>query len=170
MIDFSEAEKYVAQNKELIIGTLADFALTDTLLFWSDKEELKTLQQQQWQPVLNWLAQRLNLHFCTTEDFCLPQENERSSEIFAAYLRTLSLKPLTALYLAATNLKSPLLATMFLAGKLSASEVFDLAFLEELYQVRQWGEDTAAANLRQIIRDDLNAIEEYIKNGKMFTN
>lgn len=167
MIDFVEAEKYVAQNKELIIGTLADFCLTDTLLFWSDKTEVKDLQREQWLPVLNWLAQKLNLHFCTTEDFCLPQENEQNSEKFAAYLRTLSTKQLTALYLAATNMKSPLLAVMFLAGKLSASEVFDLAFLEELYQVRQWGEDAAAANLRQAIRNDLNAIEEYIKNGKM---
>lgn len=167
MIDFNEAEKYVTQNKELIIGTLTDFCLTDTLLFWSDKTEVKDLQREQWQPVLNWLAQKLNLHFCTTEDFCLPQENEQNSEKFAAYLRTLSAKQLTALYLAATNMKSPLLAVMFLAGKLSASEVFDLAFLEELYQVRQWGEDAAAANLRQTIRNDLITIEEYIKNGKM---
>ena len=133
MIDFIEAEKYMVDNKEVVIGTLADFCLTDTLLFWSDKADIKDLQKEQWQPVLNWLAQRLNLHFCTTEDFCLPQENEQNCEKFAAYLRTLSGKQLTALYLAATNIKSPLLAVMFLAGKLSASEVFDLAFLEELY-------------------------------------
>lgn len=169
MIDFSEAEKYAVQNKELIIATLTDFCLTDTLLFWSDKAEVKDLQKQQWQPVLNWLAQRLDFHFCTTEDFCLPQENEQNSEKFSAFLRGLSAKQLTALYLAATNMKSPLLATIFLTGKLSASEVFDLAFLEELYQVRQWGEDIEAADLRLAIKDDLQQIEEYIKNGALLT-
>ena len=170
MINFAEAEKYVAQNKELVINTLAEFVLTDTLLFWSNKPELKTLQQKQWQPVLNWLAQKHNLHFCTPEDFCLPQENEQNSERFVLYLRSLALKQLTALYLAATNMKSPILAMIFLAGKLGTADVFDLAFLEELYQVRQWGEDEAAANLRRQIKDDLLSIEEYIKDGALFTD
>lgn len=166
MIDFNAAEKYVSENRDFIETTLAEFVLTDTVLFWSDKAEIKNLQREQWQPILDWLAQQYDWHFCTTEDFCLPQENERTGEIFSAYLKTLSLKKITALYLAATNMKSPLLAVAMIEGKLSAQQALGLAFLEELYQAQEWGQDAAASNLRQKILEDLQAIEEYL-HGKM---
>ena len=162
MIDFDAAEKYVSENRDFIETTLAEFVLTDTLLFWSDKSEIKSLQKEKWQPLLDRLAQQNNWHFCTTEDFCLPQENERTGEIFSAYLKTLSLKKLTALYLAATNMKSPLLGVAMVENILPAIKAFDLAFLEELYQAKEWGEDAAASNLRQKILEDLQAIEEYL--------
>jgi chaperone required for assembly of F1-ATPase len=166
MIDFNAAEKYVSENRDFIETTLAEFVLTDTVLFWSDKAEIKSLQKEQWQPVLDCLAEQNNWHFCTTEDFCLPQENEHNGELFAGYLKTLSLKKITALYLAATNMKSPLLAVAMIENILPAIKAFDLAFLEELYQVKEWGEDVSAANLRQKILEDLQTIEEYL-NGKM---
>ena len=166
MIDFNAAEKYVSENRDFIETTLAEFVLTDTVLFWSNKPELKSLQKEQWQPVLDRLAEQNNWHFCTTEDFCLPQENEHNGELFAGYLKTLSLKKITALYLAATNMKSPLLAVAMIENILPSIKAFDLAFLEELYQVKEWGEDVAAANLRQKILEDLQTIEEYL-NGKM---
>jgi ATP synthase F1 complex assembly factor 2 len=166
MIDFAAAEKYVSENRDFIETTLAEFVLTDTLLFWSDNQEVKALQKEQWQPILDRLAEQNNWHFCTTEDFCLPQENERTGEKFATYLKTLSLKKLTALYLAATNMKSPLLGVAMIENILSSSTAFDLAFLEELYQTKKWGEDAAASNLRRKIFEDLQAIEGYLY-GKM---
>ena len=167
MTDTKAAEKYISQNKDFILTTLSEFVLTDTILFWSDKPEIKTLQLQKWQPVLDWLGITYNMHFFSTEDFCLPQENERTCEVFSAYLRTLSLKKLTALYLAATNMKSPLLAIAMVEQKLSADEAFNLAFLEELYQAQLWGKDEAAENLRNKIKEDLSEIEDYIKNGML---
>lgn len=166
MIDFNAAEKYVSENRDFIETTLAEFVLTDTVLFWSNKPEIKALQKEQWQPVLDWLAQQFGWHFCTTEDFCLPQENEHNGELFAGYLKTLSLKKITALYLAATNMKSPLLAVAMIESKLSAQQAFGLAFLEELYQAQEWGKDDAAENLRKKIFADLVSIEEYL-HGKM---
>ena len=169
MTDMTAAEQYVSENREFIESTLSEFVLTDTLLFWSNEMVVNDLQKAKWQPILDWLAQEKNWHFCTTEDFCLPQENEHTGELFGDYLKTLSLKKLTALYIAATNMKSPLLAVALIENKLSAQQAFELAFLEEMHQAELWGEDVAAANLRHKILEDLQQTEEYLY-GTLLTN
>ena len=77
----------------------------------------------------------------------------------------MSLKTLTAYYLAAVRLKSPLLALAFAEKKISASEAFDLAYLEELYQSKSWGVDDEAEQGRQCVKNELFEIDDFL-NGK----
>ena len=45
MIDFKQAEKEIAENREEVIQKLVDFSFTDTLLFWSDDTKIKKIQE-----------------------------------------------------------------------------------------------------------------------------
>ena len=78
----------------------------------------------------------------------------------------MSLKTLTAYYLAAVRLKSPLLALAFAEKKITASEAFELAYLEELYQSKSWGVDEEAEQSRQCVKNELLEIEEFLHGKK----
>lgn len=161
---FNEAQKYISENREQVIDLLADFAQTDVLLFLCPDAKIRKMQEQKWLPVLAQINQNLNTVFKADEALNVLPENKKSAEIFKNELRTLSLKQLTALYLAATNLKSPLLGFAMLQQKMTAAEAFDLAYLEELCQNEQWGEDAEALNKRRQVFEVLQQIEDYIKN------
>lgn len=161
---FDEAQKYISENREQVTDLLADFSQTDVLLFYCTQPEIRKLQEQKWPPILDLCNQNLNTVFKADESLNVLPENKKSAEIFKNELRTLSLKQLTALYLAATNLKSPLLGFAMLQQKMSAAEAFDLAYLEELCQNERWGEDAEAVEKRRKVFEVLQQIEDYIKN------
>ncbi len=164
MIDMAEAEQYVAENRAHVERLLAEFALTDVLLFWSNKPEIKALQQKQWLPVLEWLHDKWQLTALTTESLTPPDNTVLKAKFFA-YLQTVANKNLTAIYLAATNMKSPLLALVLVGGQIDAETAFAAAYLEELYQNLQWGEDEAAVNSREKVRADLRQIADYVRKA-----
>ena len=162
---FRNVEQYILQNKEDIVFLLSDYVLTDTILFWSDEDEIKFQQQKEWQPVIDFINKDVGLHLQKTFDLLPPSENEENKKALQEYLRTLYLKDLTALYLVATELKSVLLATMLIKRKINASEAFKKAFLEELFQNERWGTDKEAENKREQIKEKLLKIEEYLKEN-----
>lgn len=161
---FDEAQKYISENREQVTDLLTDFAQTDVLLFLCPNAEIKKTQEQKWLPVLAQINQILNTVFKATDALEVLSQNKNSAEVFKKMLKTLSLKQLTALYLAATNLKSPLLGFAMLQQKMSAVEAFDLAYLEELCQNERWGEDAEAVEKRRKVFEVLQQVEDYIKN------
>ena len=161
---FDEAQKYISENHEQVTDLLADFSQTDVLLFYCPRPEIRKLQEQKWQPILDLCNQNLNTVFKATDALEVLPQNKNSAEVFKKMLKTLSLKQLTVLYLAATNLKSPLLGYLLLGQKISAAQAFDLAYLEELCQNERWGEDAEAVEKRRKVFEVLQQIEDYIKN------
>ena len=161
---FDEAQKYISENREQVTDLLTDFSQTDVLLFLCPNAEIKKTQEQKWLPVLAQINQILNTVFKATDALEVLSQNKNSAEVFKKMLKTLSLKQLTALYLAATNLKSPLLGFAMLQQKMSAVEAFDLAYLEELCQNERWGEDAEAVEKRRKVFEVLQQVEDYIKN------
>ena len=133
MINFTDVEKYVEENKEFIISQLSDFSLTDVILFWSKESELKKLQQTKWQPIIDWCNNEFGCSFQSSYFFEIKNKQENKAKILSI-LRTLYLKDLVGLYLASTKAKSVLLGLGLIKNKITALEVFENSFLEELYQ------------------------------------
>lgn len=165
MIDFRQAEEEIKAHKSEVIEKLVNFSFTDVILFWSPKEDIKKLQTEKWLPVLEWLDKRFSLTLKKTENLIPPQQNEHNRDSFTEILNQMSLKSLTAFYLAAVQLKSPLLALAFVEDKITAAEAFELAYLEELYQSESWGVDEEAEKSRQNIKEELLRIEDFL-HGK----
>lgn len=165
-MSLTDTQNYVAQNTSQVIATLSEFAQTDVLLFWHPKAEINAVQQKKWQPILDKINADLNTVFKATEGLEILPQNKTSAQIFAQKISALPTVKLTALYAAALNLKSPLLAYAMVQKMLSADEVFAAAFLEELQQNKAWGEDAEAVQKRARIKAEIEQIEEYI-NGQM---
>ena len=165
MINFKQAEKDIKEHRSEVIEKLVEFSFTDVILFWSANEDIKKLQAEKWLPVLKWLNNRFKITLKETDGLTPPPQNENNRVVFMQILENMSLKTLTAYYLAAVRLKSPLLALAFAEKKISASEAFDLAYLEELYQSKSWGVDDEAEQGRQCVKNELFEIDDFL-NGK----
>lgn len=162
MINFKQAEKDIKEHRSEVIEKLVEFSFTDVILFWSANEDVKKQQTEKWLPVLKWLNNRFKITLKETDGLTPPPQNENNRAVFMQILEKMSLKTLTAYYLAAVRLKSPLLALAFVEKKISASEAFDLAYLEELYQSKSWGVDDEAEQGRQCVKNELLEIEDFL--------
>ena len=131
------------------------------MLFWSEVPELKALQQEKWQPLLDVFKTQYKLNLETTTELDA-EKNAASKNVFENLLQNLSDKELTGCFLASAESKSPLLGYLLVKKQIDASEVFTAAFLEELYQNRYWGTDEAAANKHRQVKLTLNQIEEFL--------
>lgn len=166
MLDFKQAEKEIKEHRSEVIEKLVEFSFTDVILFWSANDDIKSLQTEKWLPVLKWLNNRFKITLKETDGLTPPPQNENNRAGFTEILEKMSLKALTAYYLAAVRLKSPLLALALVEKKITASEAFELAYLEELYQSKSWGVDEEAEQGRQCVKNELLEIEEFLHGKK----
>lgn len=166
MLDFKQAEKEIKEHRSEVIEKLVEFSFTDVILFWSANDDIKSLQTEKWLPVLKWLNNRFKITLKETDGLTPPPQNENNRAGFTEILEKMSLKTLTTYYLAAVRLKSPLLALALVEKKITASEAFELAYLEELYQSKSWGVDEEAEQGRQCVKNELLEIEEFLHGKK----
>lgn len=163
-MSFEDTQNYVTENTSQVIAVLAEFAQTDVMLFWHPKAEINAAQQKTWQPILDKINADLNSVFKATESLEIPPQNKTSAQILAQKISALPAAKLTALYAAALNLKSPLLAYAMVQKIISADDAFTAAFLEELQQNQAWGEDAEAVQKRARIKAEIKQIEEYLND------
>ena len=161
-MSLQDTQNYVTENTSQVVAVLAEFAQTDVLLFWHPKAEINATQQKTWQPILDKINTDLNSVFKATEGLEILPQNKTSAQIFAQKISALPMTKLTALYAAALNLKSPLLAYAMVQKMISADAAFAAAFLEELQQNQAWGEDNEALQKRARIKEEILKIEEYL--------
>ena len=160
-MNFIKSQEYISSHRSQTIRDLCGFMSTDVLLFWSDDTELQMHQKTYWQSLLDCLNGVFKLDLQITTSLVVP-ENRQAEEEFAKHLNGLSDKELTVCSLVASETKSVLLGLLLCKQKITATEAFSAAFLEELYQNKFWGEDAEAVNLREKVKQDLLKIEEYL--------
>ncbi len=160
-------EKMVAEigaNRTEIIEKLIQYFLTDMLFFWSSEKEVAERQQKEWQPLLDWAKNEFETDFIKTQTLNVPEQEEKSGWRLKLFLESLSDRELVAFYVAATNMRSVLLAVALIKGRISADQAFRAAFLEELVQAESWGVDEEAEKKRGALKQELIEIENFLKN------
>lgn len=148
--------------REDIENKLLEFAKTDLLFFWSEKNDLYLRQKNEWQPILDWLEDILFVKINTTTKLDVP-DNEGLWNSLKGLFAKMTAKELACHYAAALNMRSVLLALALIKGKIDAKRAGDLSFLEELWQNEMWGNDKEAGQRRKERCDELVEIESYLK-------
>ena len=105
----------------------------------------------------------MHTEIVTTDGLDVPKENEKIVDELKVFLEKLSDKKLTALYLAALDMRSVILAMALVQGRLDAEEAYKAAWLEELWQAEKWGIDPEADSKRLEQKKDLQEIEAFLK-------
>jgi chaperone required for assembly of F1-ATPase len=154
----------VAPQRAAIITGLVDYIDADVLCYRApDPPELKTRQQQAWQPILDRLAQDFAVPLVSVDGIAPVRQSDAARAALVSVLENLNDVQLTALQATASLANSIGLAIALIHGHLSAKDVHAAAHLDELFQIERWGEDDIARERRSAIGADLEAIDRYLK-------
>ncbi len=158
----NKAVHEIVNYREDIEIKLLEFAKTDLLFFWSEKNDLYLRQKKEWQPILDWVEDTLLVKINTTSKLDVPNNEELQNSLKGLFVK-MTEKELACYYAAALNMKSVLLALALVKGKIDAKEAGKLSYLEELWQNEMWGNDEEAIKRRKERCDELVEIESYLK-------
>ncbi|NNE57059.1 MAG: ATPase [Hellea sp.] len=134
-------------NRDQLAEEARRYGGTDLLCYRAAEPlELAEHQAEQWDPVLKWAALK-GFSLKTTQTVKAIDQDPQSLENIAAYaakqddLHLTLLTHLTAVY------GSAVLAIAVMERNISGPKAFNLSRLDNLYQIRQWGEDQEAAEI-----------------------
>lgn len=160
----NQATQEIASYRNDIIERLMKYAATDMLLFWGTDKKLVEKQEKEWLPILTWAKNEFDAKYKTTKGIEVSDENIKIGEKFEAFLRGLDDKQLAAFYMAALNMRSVLLASALVKGRIDAKQAYNAAYLEELFQADVWGVDSEAESKRHERKQELADIEKFLRS------
>ncbi len=153
----------IAPQREAVIDSLLTFVDADSICYRAGHPaDLRERQRAAWQPISDWLLREHDIALTATEGLMPATQAPETASQMRKVLEGLNDAELNAFQATASLTHSLALAFALVHKKVTAANCFAAAFLDELYQVEKWGEDTDAHNRRQRIAGDLNAIERYL--------
>lgn len=158
----TEIDRIAAQREAVVAGLLA-YVDSDSVCYRAaHPADLRERQRVQWQPVLDWLLRDYDIALVSVEGLMPAAQSPDVAPRMRLVLEGMTDAQLTAFQAAAALANSLALSFALVYRRLSATEVFAAAFLDELYQVEKWGEDDLARDRRRRIAGDFAAIERYL--------
>lgn len=158
----STAIDRVPPHRAAVIEELLQFAATDLLCYRAtEPQELAELQVRTWQPLLDWAMMRYDAPLRVTAGVMpVPQPDGALAALHRA-VSALDDWRLTALQSATAALGSLVLALAMLERRVDAGEATAASQLDELYQIRLWGDDPEAAARREKLGHDIAAAARF---------
>lgn len=153
----------VTTQRARAIEDTAKYAGSDMLCYRaSQPETLVKRQQEIWQPLLDWAAERYGARLVVVEGLAFIEQPADALARLHDAVATHSDLGLSALF-NLTHISGSLVVALAVAeGHLSAADAFAAAQLDELYQVERWGEDPIATKRHESIRHDIEAGARFL--------
>ena len=148
----------VTTQRARVIEDTAKYAGSDMLCYRaSEPATLVKLQQETWQPLLDWSAKRYGARLLVVEGLAFVEQPADAVTRLRDAVAVHGDLALSALY-NLTHISGSLVIALAVAERhLSAADAFAAAQLDELYQIERWGEDPIAAKRHEGIRHDIEA-------------
>lgn len=153
---------YVRTQRSMVEEELCRFAQSDTLCYQVEYPEgLATQQMAEWQPLVKWAGSELGASFhitCTVTP--LPHDDALHAAV-QTYISPFDDYTLAALLHAARVATSLIIALAVKAQHVDGETAWHLAYMEELYQRGEWGEDEEATAKLDVARAELCAAAHF---------
>ncbi|NQV43295.1 MAG: ATPase [Rhodospirillales bacterium] len=154
----------IEPNPQFFIDQLVTYARSDLLCYWAEgPEDLVVRQHIAWQPILDWVNETFNARFVTATGIIPVEQPEESLKAIKDALQDASVFHLAGLIDLAGIKSSVLLALAVWNGRLTPEDAFDAAFVDEIFQEEQWGEDHDAIQRRSVIRSEVIATANFLQ-------
>lgn len=160
----------VAENLQPVIEDILRFAGTDLLCYRAEHPaNLVATQEAAWDPVLDWVADECGAVFETSNGILHVEQDSRTIAAFSNRISDHT-DPfgLTCLHTMTSLTGSAILALAIAEGHLPPSEGWEIAHVDENFNIRQWGEDYEAAQRRLLRKSEMMAaagLMAAVKNG-----
>jgi chaperone required for assembly of F1-ATPase len=151
-------------EREQLIDELVAYAGADLVCYRAAAPpELVTLQNEHWDPVIDWAKSSLIADFSTQIGIVHhPQERAALAKL-RARIESLSSVELTSYYNLTTLTGSALISLMLVDGALTEEQGWTTSLVDEDYQISQWGLDWEAEKRRAARLLDYSACLQFLR-------
>ncbi|MBT4879988.1 MAG: hypothetical protein HON43_03330 [Alphaproteobacteria bacterium] len=152
---------HVEIRKDEIIRDL--LAHTEVLAYWAiEPKGLAEREKKLWRPLLAWVEKEFCVKIKTTHDMAPIQQSQVTLKALEAYLKSCN-----SYLLAVINDGAQLTGSLFVSvalcnGYMNGSKAFQVAFVEEVFQNFQWGEDEESKEKQKEMEIDLQTVEQFV--------
>jgi chaperone required for assembly of F1-ATPase len=153
----------VTSQRARVIEDTAKYGGSDMLCYRAGgPETLVKLQQETWQPLLDWADARYGARLVVVEGLAFVEQPADAVARLHDAVATHSDFGLSALF-NLTHISGSLVVALAVAeGHLAAADAFAAAQLDELYQIERWGSDPIAIKRHEGIRHDIAASARFL--------
>jgi chaperone required for assembly of F1-ATPase len=142
----------VAGHQTEVAAEIGRYASSDLLCYRADgPAELVARQAAGWDPILAWAEKELEVVFRRTSGLMPVKQDTRIADTIQTRLATTTALDLAATSLLTTLTGSAVLALAVRAQRLDIGAAWQLAHIDETWQIEKWGTD-AEAQSRQALR------------------
>jgi len=143
----------VTPQRAAIITELSAYGANDLLCYRDDQDDLASRQHSQWQPWLDRLADERGIYLETVTGIMPITQTDAVK--FPPLIAAFDDWRLGILHRATSLSGSLVLGLGFVERVIDSVQMFDLAFLDELWQNEKWGTDFEAADRHEFLRAEL---------------
>ena len=159
----STALDIIAPVREKILDTLASFVATELLCHRAEAPpDLVVRQKEIWQPYLDACAASYGVVFNVGTGILPVRQNQETAPALRKVASTFDNFALAGLRHAADLTGSLVLALALAQGQGRATDIFEAAELETLFQQKNWGSDPATEANLNAIKQDLEICERWL--------
>ena len=153
----------VLNKFEGVYNNLENILNMDLVLYraGNDKELLK-IQEKEWHPIVRWAENKFNCTFAINYDLNPINQNKDELKKCVEFIRKLDHFSLSGLSHLISISGSFILSVNFYFENIKPQKLYELAFLEELYQLQKWGDDELSIERRNNIKKEIFEASKYI--------
>ena len=160
----STAIDKISNDKVSYIENVLGFINTDLICYRADgPNELVDLQNSSWNPIISFIKKYIDVEL---KFFIGVMPSKQSIEIFnrlKTLINSFSDIEISALHRMTNLTGSIFISICILKGDVLKNEAFELSFLDELYQAKNWGIEQESLDKRDKIAKELNRIISFVE-------
>jgi chaperone required for assembly of F1-ATPase len=150
----------VTPQRDMVMAELAAYGGNDLLCYRDVQTDLASRQHDQWQPWLDRLAAEHDIHLQIVTG--IMPIGQSDAEKFGALIAAHDDWQLGVLHRATSLSGSLVLGLGFVSMMIDSDAMFDIAFLDELWQNETWGTDFETANRHGFLRAELQDAARFL--------
>jgi len=152
------------QTRDALIAEARKYAGTDLLCYRSAETRLYLEHQSEnWDPLLDWAAEQ-GISLKTTEGLEVIPQDAAALDAVADYARGLDDIALTLFVHLLSTFGSAVLGMAVMARRLTGEKAFTQSRLDELWQIKYWGQDEIAQERTDAIRDEIISLCKLLES------
>ena len=157
------AVEQTPDNRDTLIAEARKYAGTDVLCYREGEVRLHAEEQAaKWGPVLDWAAGQ-GVTLKTTDSLIAVTQDDAALDAVADFAETLPDMELTLFVHLVAVFGSAVLAMAVLKNHLRGEAAYALSRLDELWQIKYWGEDEEAKERTDTIRAEVKTLCELLE-------
>ena len=160
----STAIDKISNDKVSYIENVLGFINTDLICYRADgPNELVDLQNISWNPIISFIKKYIDVEL---KFFIGVMPSKQSLQIFnrlKTLINSFSDIEISALHRMTNLTGSIFISICILKGDVLKNEAFELSFLDELYQAKNWGIEEESLDKRDKIAKELNRIISFVE-------